>query len=93
METFGNVSDRLMAASRSTVVKTEFSVSDLFNIGLHPVHIVDLDTPIHVCQQFGCYNARKDQNATCSRTEETSVPDTLTDSAEIVLPSPPICNV
>ena len=48
-----------MAVSRSTVtvVKTEICVSDLF-IDLHPVHIVDLDTPINVCQQFGCYKVR-----------------------------------
>ena len=74
-----------MAVSRSTVLKTEISISDLF----HPVHIVDLDTPIHVCQQFGCYNVRftiNDQNDTCSR---TSVPDALqTNRAEIVFPSP-----
>ena len=94
-ETFGNLFDRIMAVSRSTVtvVKTEICVSDL-SIGLHPVHIVDLDTPINVCQQFGCYNVRfsvlNDQNAACSRTEETSLPDAhaLTNSADIVLPSP-----
>ena len=58
-ETFGNLYDRFMAVSRSTVtvVKTGICASDLF-IGLHPVHIVDLDTPINVCQQFGCYNVR-----------------------------------
>ena len=58
-ETFGNLFDRFMAASRSTVtvVKTEICVSGLF-IGLHPVHIVDLDTTINTCQQFGCYNVR-----------------------------------
>ena len=52
-ETFGGLFDRTMAMSRSTVVKTEISPSDL---GAH--HIVDLDTPTHVCQQFGCYNVR-----------------------------------
>ena len=49
-ETFGGLFDRTMAMSRSTVVKTEVSPSDL---GTH--HIVDLDTPTHVCQQVGCY--------------------------------------
>ena len=44
-ETFGGLFDRTMAMSRSTVVKTEISPSDL---GAH--HIVDLDTP---AQQFG----------------------------------------
>ena len=39
-ETFGGLFDRTMAMSRSTVVKTEISPSDL---GAH--HIVDLDTP------------------------------------------------
>ena len=59
-ETFGNLFDRVMAVSRSTVtvVKTEMCVSSDLFIGLHPVHIVDLDTPINVCQQFGCYNVR-----------------------------------
>ena len=52
-ETFGGLFDRTMAMSRSTVVKTEISPLDL---GAH--HIVDLDTPTHVCQQFGCYNVR-----------------------------------
>ena len=82
-----------MAVSRSTVtvVKTEISVSDIF-IGLHPVHIVDLDQPIHVCQQFGCNHVRfsvlTDQNA---GTEETSVADAhalINCAADVVLPSP-----
>ena len=49
-EMFGNLFDRFMAVSRSTVtvVKKEICVSDLF-INLHPVHIVDLDTPINQC--------------------------------------------
>ena len=52
-ETFGDLYDRTMAMSRSTVVKTEISPS---NLDAH--HILDLDTPTHVCQQFGCYNVR-----------------------------------
>ena len=46
-ETFGGLFDRTVAMSGSTVVKTEISPSD---ICAH--HIVDLDTPSHVCQQF-----------------------------------------
>ena len=50
--------DRTMAMSQSTVVKTEISPSDL---GAH--HIEVLDTPTHVCQQFGSVTALlKDQN-------------------------------
>ena len=61
-ETFGGLFDRTMAMSRSTVVKTEISPSDL---GAH--HIIDLDTPTLVCQKFGCYDMSvtallKDQN-------------------------------
>ena len=59
-EMFENLSDRLMAVC---------SVSELF---IDPVQILDLDTPIHVCQLFGCYNVRfsvlNDQNAASSRT-------------------------
>ena len=55
-ETFENILVRLKAdrESRSTVLKTEISATDIF----HPAHIVDLDTPVHVCQQFSCYNVR-----------------------------------
>ena len=38
-ETFGNFTDRL-AVSRSTVMKTEITASDLF---INPVHIVDME--------------------------------------------------
>ena len=49
-ETFENYLVRLKAdrESRSTVLKTEISATDIF----HPVHILDLDTPVHICQQF-----------------------------------------
>ena len=49
-ETFGNLANQL-AVSRLNFMKTEISVSDLF---IHPFHIVDMETPIHVCHQFGC---------------------------------------
>ena len=84
-ETFENILVRLKAdrESRSTVLKTEFSATDIF----HPAHIVDLDTPVHVCQQFSCYNVRftiSNQDDTCSR---TSVRDALpTNSEDIVVP-------
>ena len=66
-ETFENILVRLKAdrESRSTVLKTEISATDIF----HPAHIVDLDTPVHVCQQFSCYNVRftiSNQDDTCS---------------------------
>ena len=42
------LADRL-AVSRSTVMKTKITVSDLFiHRADHPVHIVDMETPIHV---------------------------------------------
>ena len=66
-KTFENILVRLKAdESRSTVLKTEISATDIF----HPAHIVDLDTPVHVCQQFSCYNVRftiSNQDDTCSR--------------------------
>ena len=56
----------------SVTINCHEDVSELF---IDPVHIVDLDTPIHVCQLFGCYNVHfsvlNDQNAACSRTEHT----------------------
>ena len=68
-ETFEKILVRLKAdrETRSTVLKTEISATDIF----HPAHIVDLDTPVHVCQQFSCYNVRftiSNQDDNCSRT-------------------------
>ena len=56
----------------SVTIDCREDVSELF---IDPVQIVDLDTPIRVCQLFGCYNVPfsvlNDQNAACSRTGYT----------------------
>ena len=68
----GDVRKLIRSLNGSVTIDCREDVSELF---IDPVQIVDLDTPIHVCQLFGCCNVRfsvlNDQNAARSRTEHT----------------------
>ena len=52
-DTFGSLLDKFKGLSDRTIEKIQISKNESF---IDPVHVVPIDAPVSLCNQFGCVN-------------------------------------